>query len=496
MTSHSRRTVLGLIGAAPLVAGLPATARAEGRDLEARIQEIMSWPDLAGSRWGMRFQLGSQPVYTLNADQPFVPASAYKVFPAGTAFSTLGAGHRFRTVVHRTGPVARGTLRGNLVLVASGDLLLGPRIRPDGTIALPDPDHSYGSTELIPGDPLRQLRHLARQVARHGIRRVEGRVLVDVSLFRQGQESIANGNATIPVSPIMLNDNIVDVVVTPGDHAGAPARLRVSPDLSYVDIVNEVTTVPAPARYLVFTEAGPGTVRLTGDIGLGGPPMVRPYHVPDPVRFAELAFVQALRDEGVAIGSSTVDDRCRVQVAEHVSPPLSEQVKVMLKLSSNVHTVYFPYLVGAIAGRDPVTAEATGERYQRTLFEQAGLDPDSGYSPDFFVRFLTHMVRQPYFPVFRAALPILGRDGTLTDVVPDSPAAGHVFAKTGTGGTRDRLYKALAGYAVLPDGRQLVFAEFMEKPVSSSAEAFALQARAGTALGEIVTAVYESLRSH
>jgi PBP4 family serine-type D-alanyl-D-alanine carboxypeptidase len=514
----SRRSVIGLLGAAPFAAsGLVAaggTARAEpgGSGLEARIRQIIGRPEFAGSRWGMRFQVHDtdEPVYALNPAQRFVAASAIKVFIAGTAFSALGPGHRFRTRVYRTGPVRHGVLNGHLILVAGGDLLLGPRIQPDGTIALPNPDHSYGSGP-VPDDPLRQLRELSRQVARHGIRHVEGRVLVDASLFRQGQEEIG-GFAPIPVSPMMLNDNIVDVVVTPGGLAGAPAVLQVSPHTAYVDVVNDVATIPADqrARPLTFTTVstnpdGTQTVRLTGDVPLGGQPVLRPYYVPDPVRFAELAFAQALRDEGVGIAAgplSTTDmlaayQAPRNRLAEIVSSPLSEEAKVMLKLSSNVHTAYFPYLVGAIAGRDPDNAKATGEEFQRVLLERAGLDPDDpsrgGHTSDFFVQFMSHIARQRYFLDYRRALAIMGRDGTLTDIEPDSPAAGRVYAKTGTGATSTALHKAMAGYIVLPDGTLVVFAQFMNQAVQSVEEAFALQERAGAAQGEIVTAVYESL---
>ncbi|MFC3448499.1 D-alanyl-D-alanine carboxypeptidase/D-alanyl-D-alanine endopeptidase [Amycolatopsis speibonae] len=509
---HSRRSVLKLLGAAPIAAAgllsLGATARADTPDstLAAKIAEITGRPEFIGSHWGMRFQLaGAGAVYTQNAEQRFVAASAFKVFIAGSAFAALGADHRFRTTVHRTGPVVHGVLRGDLLLVAGGDLLLGPRIRPDGTLALPLPDHSYGSAPApMPGDPLQQLRHLARQVACRGIRRVEGRVIVDASLFRQGREPIAIGNLSIPVSPMMVNDNIVDVVVTPGAQAGAPARLRVWPDIACVTVVNDVTTVTNPSRRLTFTEVstapdGTRTVRLTGDVLLGGPPVVSPYYVPDPVRFAEFAFGEALRDADVVITGkvSTSDSGRRSPVAEYLSPPLSEEVKVMLKISSNPHTVHFPYLVGAIAGRDPDTPKATGERYQRELFEQAGVDPDDPvgerYTADFFVRFLGHMARQRYFVPYRQALPIMGRDGSIAHVLPDSPAAGRVFAKTGTASMGDVLHKALAGYVVLPDGRLVLFAQFMNKTVGSVDEAMALQTVVETAQGEIAAAVYASL---
>lgn len=497
MNQHSRRTVLGATAVA--AAGLLSTrgtARAD-TTLDARVQEIIDRPTLAGARWGIRFHVHNtdEPVYALNAGQRFVPASSLKVFIAGSAFEALGAGHRFRTRVNAHGPVRHGVLDGDLVLVAGGDLLLGPRPRPRGGIALPDPDHTYGmASELIAGDPLQQLRELARQVRRRGVRRVSGRVRVDASLFRQGEGDIANGGAVVPVSPMMINDNVVDVVVTPGR-----AEVRVSPETPYVSVINEVTTVERPARRLTFTPVAgdPHTVRLTGDVQAGGKPVVCPYFVPDPVRFAEIAFARTLADEGVVIANTSTADGRANRLAEHVSPPLSEQVKVMLKLSSNVHTVYFPYLVGAIAGQDPDNAKAAGQRLQAELFERAGLvpaDPITGtFSPDYFVQFLRHMARRPYFTAYRDAMPILGRDGTLTDITPDSPAAGRTFAKTGTGFLGTSLHKALAGYLALPDGRLVVFTEFLDLPVGSAEEAFALQETAGIAQADVVTAVYESL---
>jgi D-alanyl-D-alanine carboxypeptidase/D-alanyl-D-alanine-endopeptidase (penicillin-binding protein 4) len=296
---------------------------------------------------------------------------------------------------------------------------------------------------------------------------------------------------------MMVNDNVIDVVVTPGR-----IGLRISPETSYVTVINEVTTVDQPTQRLTFTPVtanpdGTHVVRLTGEVPTGGQPTVCPYFVPDPVRFAEIAFARALAEAGVDVVNGNIGDGPRHLLAEHVSPPLSEQAKVMLKLSSNVHTVYFPYLVGAVAGHDADNAKATGGGFQRALFERAGLtpeDPVSGtFSPDFFVRFLRHMARQRYFTAYRDAMPILGRDGTLTDVTPDSPAAGHVFAKTGTGFLNGSLHKALAGYCVLPDGRLVVFSELMDMPTGSAAEAMALQQSAGVAQADVVTAVYESL---
>jgi hypothetical protein len=62
----------------------------------------------------------------------------------------------------------------------------------------------------------------------HGIRRIEGSILVDASLFREARDT--GGGVEITVSPMMINDNLVDVTVTPGRREGEPAKLHISPE--------------------------------------------------------------------------------------------------------------------------------------------------------------------------------------------------------------------------------------------------------------------------
>ena len=112
-------------------------------------------------------------VASVNGDRLFVPGSTTKLLTMGTALEVLGADHRFRTRVYRTGPVRNGVLEGDLVLVASGDPNLSGRRRADGSYSFVDRDHSYGGLPVAT-DPLLTLRDIARQIAARGITAVTG----------------------------------------------------------------------------------------------------------------------------------------------------------------------------------------------------------------------------------------------------------------------------------------------------------------------------------
>src|SRR5580704_6174153 len=182
-------------------------------------------------------------LYARNSRLLMVAASTTKLLTEGTSLALLGPGFRWTTNVYRTGPIdAQGVVHGDLVLVASGDPNLSQRIRPDGTLAFENEDHAYdgsAGTKAVPGDPLAVLRELAAKVAKAGVKGVDGRVVVNTSLF---PDQGAEGGTGVTVSSIVVNDNLVDVTVTPGAHTGDPVTISVSPQTPYVAFVNRETT--------------------------------------------------------------------------------------------------------------------------------------------------------------------------------------------------------------------------------------------------------------
>jgi len=180
-------------GAAVLSSAWDGMALAQGAGAEAtvegRVKAVMGRAEFARSNFGVEFfdlETGKV-LYAVNADKLFVPASTTKLLTEGTVLARLGGEYRFRTRVYRTGPIEKnGTLKGNLILVASGDPNLSNRIQPDGTLAFVDEDHSYNGPAL-PGDPLAVIKEFAAQVRAHGIKKIEGDVYVDASLLPDGE---------------------------------------------------------------------------------------------------------------------------------------------------------------------------------------------------------------------------------------------------------------------------------------------------------------------
>jgi D-alanyl-D-alanine carboxypeptidase/D-alanyl-D-alanine-endopeptidase (penicillin-binding protein 4) len=121
-------------------------------------------------------------------------------------------------------------------------------------------------------------------------------------------------------------------------------------------------------------------------------------------------------------------------------------------------------------------------------------------TPRATVALLRAMAARPDFPAFDAALPVLGRDGTLAKAVSaDSPARGHAHAKTGTyfldnalTGKSVLTSKALAGYMETASGRPLVFAFFVNNvPLDASGtQVSEATAAAGRVLGTLCEVFY------
>jgi PBP4 family serine-type D-alanyl-D-alanine carboxypeptidase len=508
--------------------GSAAAALAQqNQALGSAVQKVMDRPEFKHANFGVEFYAldTGNVVYSHNPDKLFVPASTTKILTEGALLANLGKDYRFHTKVFHTGKIdKKGRLKGDLILVASGDPNLSNRIQPDNTLSFVDEDHSYGGPAL-PGDPLTVIKQLAKQVRGKGIRQIDGRILIDTSLFPDGPRE---GGTEVVMSSIMVNDNVIDIVAKPGAKAGDPPTVTTSPETGYAHFTVNATTTAAGTTPVFddpqFTNNPDGsvTIVLSGSLPAGIEPQTVSVGVPSPTIFAQWVLRESLAAEGIKLQGPVITAQpdfaplrhaytAENQLAEHVSLPLSEEIKVTLKVSQNLHAGMGPYLLGALAGNDTTNPMKKGFALERAFLEQAKLDLSGAsqgdgaggdwadlFSPDFMCRYLAYWTTRGDYEVFFHALPILGKDGTLVKIQKESPGAGHVFAKTGTFGSEDKLNsrtmlngKGLAGYVITKSGRKLAFAAYLNH-VALPSDPEAAQNVAGQALGEIAAAAYDA----
>lgn len=477
----------GATAAAALL--LASCAPAPTTQVPEAIADIMAQPTYEGGRWGLSVvdvETG-EVLAAVAPEERFATGSTAKLLTVTAALAELGPGHVFETPVFALGQVSGGVLDGDLVLRGVGDLTLGGRTAADGTIDVPTFDHTDanalpGNATLTPEDLLAGLDALATQVAAAGVTRVAGDVLVDDRLWDAVE---VDG---VPISPIAVNDNLVDFLITPGDAVGDAATFTWRPVTAAYRPALAVTTGAADSAIDLTVEAdGSGALLVSGSVPLGASPVVWTSQVEEPADWARALFIEALERAGVAVDADLAAAPGPLPAAEALeglepiarlaSPPLSETVRLINKVSHNLGANQLPLVLAAQRGGRTLedgaaavleTLAAAGlAGDDLTYTDGQGLAGDT-ITPEAMTRYLRHLISEPWFDVVLDSTPVLGVDGSLADVLPDGdPGIGAAHAKTGTLAYSDEdgslvlETKALAGYVDTAAGRRLAFAVFV-----------------------------------
>lgn len=501
-----KRTILCLSLFAAALIGCGGSGRSETAGFPAQAEQIMAKRIYQGASFAYRVEDldTGEVIYERNATELIRVASVRKMFSVGLAMDHLGADYRFRTPVYRQGAVTNGRLDGNLVMVATGDLTMGGRSAPDGTIAVTYIDHNtanqVGNGVALAQDPLAGYKALAQQVAASGITQVAGDVIVDDRLYEPfpfREELLAN--------PVFVNDNVIDVQMSP-TQAGQPARVVATPASEGFRVVSTVQTVAGGGRPDVDLQGGDcfgtagcqgfvsGTLPIDGSpVFTGTYPQLQTFRVNDPSSFARTVLIEALRDAGVTVATPTVtrnrpdllpargsySDGARV--AQLVSLPFPQYARYILATSYNLGAETALMLYGVTQGvrtRDQAqVAEAAelqsvyGINPSQYAFPDGSGGGDTLASPVAVNRLLRQLAKRSVGSTFRESLLKVGSPGPLTEIagISNDPslagAIGNISAKSGTSiglapngsdGFELRT-RASSGYIDAKSGRRLVF---------------------------------------
>jgi len=517
--------IAGRKSSLPGMADANGTARSAMRpdvlQLQARIDSLLGevLPDGSHSQrgyWGILIadRDTGETLYSQNEDHFFTPASNGKLFTTALALALLGPDYRFRTTLESKGTMGSdGRLGGDLLLVGRGDPDLSNRKFP------------YDKKSDTDGPVDKILAEMADAAVAKGLKEIDGDVVGDDSYFPYDPypEGWSVGDLFFrfgaPVSAIAFNDNTLSVEMRPGASPGEPPAIAVEPAAAADTFGVELAMVSAGDKsdFAVVRQPATNFLLLRGTISPGHARMRIDLAMPDPVKTAAGELKGLLEARGVRVrggirvqhgapprttangepiltpvdaaavaGNSTV-------LAEHVSQPLIEIVRITNKVSQNLHAE----LLLRTVGREKVGAGSTaaGLEAEKDFLKGAGiadgdvvLSDGSGLSRDDLVTpravgaLLNYAVKQPWGAAFVSTLPVAGVDGTLENRMKNSAATGFIEAKTGAA---DHA-RALSGYATTRGGEYLVFSIFVNNNAQHGTDA------TGT-LDAIATAMTETL---
>jgi D-alanyl-D-alanine carboxypeptidase/D-alanyl-D-alanine-endopeptidase (penicillin-binding protein 4) len=449
----------------------PAPALSPVELFAAREQMILGSGQPAKGDWGLLIADGStgQVLFELNADKYFVPASNMKLFSTALALAKLGPDYHFRTTIETLAAPIEGKIEGPLYLVGRGDPNLSNRKFP------------YDLKEEFVGPSEQVIAEMADAIAAKGIKEISGDIVGDDSYFPR--ERYPNGweiddmvwEYGAAISAIVVDDNTVQLTLTPGENAADRVDAVVTPSAPEFTVDNQVVTsaVGVKADLTLKREPGSNVVTVLGTLPAKSAPRKLTLAIQEPALHAAAMLKRLLQDRGIKVDGGVREltlppgpptGESRVTLAEHVSIPLAQSVKLVNKISQNLHT---ESLLRTAARQNGVwgTPEDLAN-FAASFYAVAGIPADdvvqtdgSGLSrhdlvtPRALVALLLYAEKQPWFGAYFDSLPVAGIDGTLEDRMKNTVAVGRLHAKSGS----VEHVRTRSGYADLSSGRRLVF---------------------------------------
>jgi len=455
------------------------------RKFGERADELLGAAPASKGEWGLLIIDGEtgETLYELNADKYFVPASNMKLFTTALALAKLGPDYRFHTTLETRGILSpAGVLSGDLFLVGRGDPNLSNRKFP------------YNLKEEFDGAPERVLAELADALVAKGVKEVAGDIVGDDSYFPR--EPYPNGweiddmvwEYGSAVSAIVVDDNTVTLTLVAADSAGAPVQAIVAPATPDFVVQNDVITSAAETKSDLTLTREPNSkiVVIRGMMPAHSAPRKLVLAIHDPAEHAAALLARLLAERGVkVIGiarathiTEAAGAAPRAVLADHVSVPLGDSVKLVNKISQNLHTE----MLLRAAARNTAVWNTPDDlmKFPADFYTAAGIAPGdviqtdgSGLSrhdmvtPRAIVTLLKYAQGQPWFAPYYASLPVAGIDGTLEPLMKNTPSAGHIHAKTGS----VEHVRTRSGFADTSSGRRLIFSFLSNNQGGKSHEA-------------------------
>ncbi|MCG2793155.1 MAG: D-alanyl-D-alanine carboxypeptidase/D-alanyl-D-alanine-endopeptidase [Weeksellaceae bacterium] len=414
--------------------------------IDFNINKMLTDPVLRNANWGfVVYDTKLEKIVTsYNETAPLIPASTTKLLTTETAFSLLGTQFRWMTQLEYSGSIdADGVLTGNLYIVGSGDPSLGGN---RGGAA------SYGQI----------VTQYLESIKEKGIKKITGDIIIQTAIFKENKTELPQNIVWLEQANYFLPAG------TAQDINPRNEKLIVNQSNNPFNQEKRFFYISPYAHKLVYADKYDGGGLTT--------------KVAEPPAFLANKLRESLLKNKIGIvGKVTVkvadaNPEPRAILSLYKSPTLAEIVDYTNQRSDNNYAEAILKANGFMKLGDQTTESGRSvvmDHLKATNFDIVGLNymDGSGLSkahtitPIAQVKFLTALMKSPYYQEYLESLPIAGQTGTLKHMFLLN-SSGQIFAKTGT----LNQVKCLAGYIKTRSNKTLAFSLLINNYAGSTAQ--------------------------
>ncbi len=433
--------------------------------LDQKLKKALKDSGIPSRQLGVIVSDPNKPLYQLNADQSFVPASLMKLFTASALLELLSPSLQFTTSFMAKNKVKKSTVKGDLYMKGGGD----------------------------PGFVSESLWNLVNNLKRTGLKTIEGDLIVDDSRFdkkRKGERlpRPSHSSYDAPVGALSFNWNTANLYLRPGKKAGTPLQIIVDPSASYFTNIDNrtYTTKKRPKKPVSIQREKQKNLReslkIKGSLSFHQPETLIYKNILYPAIWTGWNTLDFLNQRGIhvtgKIKKGITPNKASV-LAEWKSRPLTEHIALMMKYSNNFMVeMLVKNMVVELEGKTGNLKDGLNiiKKHMQTLgietnryrlIQASGLSRKNKVTPQHILTVLKYWLHHPLQPEFESALPLSGEDGTLKKYFKKSVLKRHIHAKTGS----INGVTGLAGYLITKNGDKKMFVFLFNGPPSSQTQA-------------------------
>ncbi|KQS41987.1 D-alanyl-D-alanine carboxypeptidase/D-alanyl-D-alanine-endopeptidase [Pedobacter sp. Leaf194] len=359
-------------------------------------------------------------------------ASTLKTITAATAFSILGKDFQFQTTLAYSGNITTdGTLKGNLIIIGSGDPTLG--------------SWRYQNKENA------VLTQWVSAIKAAGIKKIEGAIIGDDRIF--GTQTTPEGWVWQDIgnyygagtSGLAWRENQFDIHLNPGLSAANEVKVvKAVPETPYIKIVNELKTGSSGSgdRTYAFLPPYSNVAYLRGSWGMGISKAGISVALPDPAFDCAYRLQDTLKRLGIPAVQPATTTRLMALNNQEIpaitqkintisSPNLSEITYWFLKKSINLYGETLLKTIALKAGKTASTSKGAEteisywsekgiDKSALNIIDGSGLSPGDRITTSAMAGILFQIQKENWFPDFYKALPEYNgmkiKSGTINDV--------------------------------------------------------------------------------